>query len=316
MRWEELLSMEKVVAETNEWRHIPSNAYLEEGKALVSRVRAGSRDLKEVVREAVGLIGGVGRSLTPGDRVLLKANFNSADPYPASTDLDFLATVVELLRSEGITDLTIAERAGWPWMPTRDVLESLGVFALGRELNVPVVDLDEGPWMDVKLGPSANWWGAVAYPAALKQFDKIVYLPCMKHHFLAAFTMSLKLIVGLTHPKEMPYLHADFRMGKPEEPMYLKMIEMNLPLRPDLIIMDGRRGFVTEGPAKGEVAEPGMVLASADQIALDVEGVKLLQAYPRDNQLRMPVWDMPVIRRAIELGLGARSEEDYRVVGA
>ena len=180
-------------------------------------------------------------------------------------------------------------------MPTRKVLEAAGVFALGREMNVPVIDLDEGPWMDVKLGPSANWWDAVAYPTALKQFDKIVYLPCMKHHFLATFTMSLKLIVGLTHPREMPYLHADFRGGKPEEPMYLKLVEMNLPLRPDLIIVDGRKAFVTDGPTKGETVEPGMVLASADQIALDVEAVKLLQAYPRDNQIQGPVWDMPII---------------------
>jgi uncharacterized protein (DUF362 family) len=138
----------------------------------------------------------------------------------------------------------------------------------------------------------------------------------MKHHFLATFTMSLKLTVGLTNPVDMRYMHADYDQGKTDEPMYLKMIELSLPVGPDLIIMDGRKSFVTAGPDNGDVVEPNVILASGDRIALDVEGVKILQSYPRDNLIKTPVWEMPVIRRAIELGLGAKSEADYRVVAA
>ena len=314
MKWDELLAMERVVEETNDWRHRPTNVYKDNGLALVSKVAASDRDLKAAVRAAVDAIGGIRRALNPGDRVLLKANYNSPDPLPAATDLPFLAAVVDLLWEEGITDLTLGERSGWPSMPTHDVLEKMGVFALGREMGIPVIDFDPGPWMDVRMGPEARWWKSVAFPKALKQFDKIVYLPCMKHHFLATYTMSLKLAVGLTHPKEMVYMHADFRGGKPEEPMYLKMIELNLAVQPDLIIMDGRKAFVTEGPIKGEMVEPGVIMASGDQIALDAEGLKVLKSYPRDNMLKAPVWEMPIIQRAIELGLGVHGEEEYRVV--
>ncbi len=317
MKWEELLQMERVVEEVNDWRHRPTNVYTDDGLALVSRVPASDSDLKSAVRAAVDAIGGVRRALNPGDRVLLKANFNSPDPLPAATDLPFLVAVVELLREEGITDLTLGERSGWPSLPTSGVLEKLGVSAAAaRELKLPIIDFDPGPWMDVRLGGEARWWKSVALPRALKQFDKIVYLPCLKHHFLASFTMSLKLAVGLTHPREMVYMHADFRGGKPEEPMYLKMIELNLAVQPDLIILDGRKAFVTDGPIKGEMVEPGLIMASGDQIALDAEGLKVLKSYPRDNMLKAPVWEMPIIRRAIELGLGARSEEDYWVVTA
>jgi uncharacterized protein (DUF362 family) len=111
-------------------------------------------------------------------------------------------------------------------------------------------------------------------------------------------------------------MHADYRMGKTEEPMDMKMIELSLPLGPDLIIMDGRKSFVTDGPAEGEVVEPGVVMASGDRIAIDVEGVKILQSYPRDNLIKMPAWEMPLIRRAIELGLGASSEDDYMVLAS
>ncbi len=314
MRIEELMKLEKQVAEENDWRHRPENAYTRDNKALVSKVTVGSRDLKAAVKEAVDLIGGVRKALKPTDRVLLKANYNSDDPFPASTDTAFLKAVVELLREEGITDLTLGERSGWPWMPTARVLEEMGVFQTAKELNLPVLDFDSGPWMNVRLGDQAKWWTATAFHTALKDFDKIVFLPCMKTHFLARFTMSLKLVVGLTHPAEMLYMHADYRMGKKEEPMEMKMTELGLALGPDLIIMDGRKSFVTGGPDAGDVVEPDVVLASGDRIALDVEGVKILQTYPRENMLRQPVWELPVIARAVELGLGAKNENDYQLV--
>jgi uncharacterized protein (DUF362 family) len=316
MRQEEYLKLERKVEEVNDWRHRPINVYTRDGQALVSKAVISNRDLRATVKAAVDAIGGVRRALLPQDRVLLKANFNSDDPYPASTDLGFLTAVVELLRGEGITNLTLGERSGWPWMPTNNVLKAMGVLDAAKRLDLPVIDFDAGPWMEVRLGERANRWKAVAYHQALKNFDKIVYLPCMKHHFLATFTMSLKLSVGLTHPVEMQYMHADFDEGKVDEPMYLKMIELSLPVGPDLIIMDGRKSFVTGGPDNGEVVEPNIILASGDRIAIDVEGVKILQSYPRENLIQAPVWEMPIIRRAIELDLGVKSESEYQVITA
>lgn len=314
MRREELLKMDRTVDEDNEWRHRPKNVYCRDGLALVSKVSTADRDLKEAIAGAVDLIGGIRLALSPGDRVLLKANFNSDDPFPASTDLEFLTAVVELLREHGISNLTLGERSGWPWMPTGRVLRDLGVLEVARRLDLPVIDFDAGPWMDVGLGDQAKEWTRVAFHRSLKDFDKIVYLPCMKHHFLAGFTMSLKLTVGLVHPVEMVYMHEDYDSGRIDRPMYSKMVELNLPIGPDLIIMDGRKSFVTGGPDKGEVVEPNVILASGDRIALDVEGVKILQSYPRDNLLKAPVWEIPTIVRAIELGLGVGSEDGYRVL--
>jgi uncharacterized protein (DUF362 family) len=316
MRQEEFLQMERKVEEVNYWRHRPANVYTRDGLALVSKVKTDGREVATAVKMAVDAIGGVRRALQPQDRVLLKANFNSDDPYPASTDLEFLTAVVGLLRSEGINDLTLGERSGWPWLPTKKVMKAMGVLEAARSLDLPIIDFDDGPWMDVRLGGQAKCWKAAAYHQSLKGFDKIVYLPCMKHHFLATFTMSLKLTVGLTHPVDMQFMHADYDQGKTDEPMYLKMIELSLPVGPDLIIMDGRKSFVTGGPDNGELVEPEVILASGDRIALDVEGVKILQSYPRDNLIKTPVWEMPIIRRAIELGLGAKSEADYRVITA
>ena len=68
----------------------------EQDNIQVSIVSTENRDLKAAVKMAVDAIGGVRRALTPGDRVLLKPNFNSDDPFPASTDLGFLKAVSKL----------------------------------------------------------------------------------------------------------------------------------------------------------------------------------------------------------------------------
>ena len=74
-------------------------------------------------------------------------------------------------------------------------------------------------------------------PGSVYEADKIVYLPCMKTHRLARFSLSLKLGVGLVHPGERRRMH----MGNLER----KVAEFSLALQPDLIVMDGRKAFVS-----------------------------------------------------------------------
>ena len=47
-----------------------------------------------------------------GKTVALKANFNSADPFPASTHIDTLRALVESLKEAGASEITLAERSG------------------------------------------------------------------------------------------------------------------------------------------------------------------------------------------------------------
>jgi uncharacterized protein (DUF362 family) len=45
---------------------------------------------------------------------------------------------------------------------------------------------------------------------------------------------------------------------------------------PQLSVIDGRTAFVDGGPTFGEKAEPGVLLASGDPVACDVEAVRVL----------------------------------------
>jgi len=78
--------------------------------------------------------------------------------------------------------------------------------------------------------------------------------------------------------------------------------------------MDARKCFVSRGPEAGEIKEPNLIFASQDRIAIDVEGLKVLKSYKAKNKLNLPLWEFPQIKRAVELELGVKSEEEYRLV--
>jgi len=277
--------------------HVRPNRYVAEGRALVSKVAAGP-SLKADMKRAVDMIGGFGRALRPTDRILLKPNYNSDDPPPAATDVAFLTAVIGLLREEGYTRLTVGESSGMLWQPTEKVLRTLGVTRTLAGMGVPLLIFANGAFRTCTL--EGRYWQRISLPETLAQFDKIIYLPCMKHHSSARFTMSLKLTVGFLPLDDRPVLHQDHV----EE----RCAELNLFVRPDLIIMDGRLAFVTNGPASGELVEPGYILASGDQVAIDVEGVRTLQSYKAENLLTAPAWELPQIRTAAALGVGASSD--------
>jgi hypothetical protein len=94
-----------------------------------------------------------------------------------------------------------------------------------------------------------------------------------------------------------------------------KAAEINLVWQPDLIIMDGRKAFVTRGPDKGETVEPGVIMASGDMVAIDVEALKILDSYQARNRLLPNPWESPQIVTALRHGLGA-GEGAYRLVEA
>lgn len=274
-------------------------------KILVGKIKSLG-DLKNEIAKAVGVLGGFQKFINKGDVVFLKPNFNTADPYPASTDLEFLKAAVELLYEAGAKLVMIGESSTYT-LNTRKVMEQAGVFSLQETMAAPprIYSLDEGEWVKKEIS-GGKFLKSASVPKLLEKADKLIYLPCLKTHSQGRFTASLKLSVGLMKPLERVRLH----LRRLEE----KIAELNVLMKPDLIIMDARKVFVTGGPSEGRIEEPNLILASTDRVAIDVEGVKILQSSGAKNHLDMPVWELPQIKRAVELELGAKSEEEYEAI--
>jgi uncharacterized protein (DUF362 family) len=275
----------------------------DDGRALVSRVRAVD-DLKASVAKSLELLGGLDKAIKRGDKVLVKPNFNSPDPFPGSTDLAFLRAALELLVDAG-AEVVVGESAGGIWRPTSNTVAKLGVPDFLKEMGVKFIAFDDRgtEWVEVPI--EGEYLRRVTVPRVAYDSDRLAYLPCMKTHKFARFTASLKLSVGFMHPGERRALH----MRNLEQ----KAAEINLVWQPDLIIVDGRKAFVSGGPDRGELVEPGIIMASGDMVAVDVEALKILQSYPAENRLDGDPYELPQIATAVKHGLTS-AEGGYKVV--
>ncbi|MGQ9529827.1 MAG: DUF362 domain-containing protein [Candidatus Bathycorpusculaceae bacterium] len=277
------------------------NPYKKDNKVLVSKV-SNVKNLKESVLKAVDLIGGFEKVVGKGDEIWLKPNFNTADPPPASSDPEFVKAVIEILFEHGAAKVILGE-SSMVSLSARKVLTETGMIAKAEEAGAELVFFDEGRW--VKIATGGKYLKEVSLPESALKAEKLVYVCCMKTHKWAKFTLSLKLAVGFMKPSERMILHARHL----EE----KIADLNLVVNPNLIIMDGRKCFINGGPAKGEVREPNVILASGDRIALDVEAIKIIQSY-EGTSLNQNPWSYTQIRKAAELGIGVRSEPEYNIV--
>ncbi|MFC1640963.1 DUF362 domain-containing protein [Patescibacteria group bacterium] len=248
-------------------------------------------NLNQSINEAVSGVGGFSKYVQSGDVVMLKPNFNTADPSPASTDINFLKAVVELCYENDAKLVMIAESSTMT-INSRKVMEQVGVFEL-LEMNPPprIYVFEEHEWVKKEI-TDAHSLKKVSIPKLLERPDKLIYLPCLKTHKYAEFTGALKLSVGLMKPNQRVKLH----MNDLQE----KIAELNTLVHPDLVIMDGRKCFINEGPSNGDVEEPNLILASESRVAIDIEGVKIIQRYKGNSLKDIVPEELPQIKKAIE----------------
>ena len=251
-----------------------------------------------------------------GARVALKANFNSADPFPASTHLDTLAHLATHLQRSGAAELTLVERSGSG--DTRRVLAQTGALALSSTRGFRVLVLDDAPrdaW--VRIVPAGTHWLRGFYlPRVILDAEHVVQTCCLKtHRFGGHFTASLKNSVGLV-AKKLPNGLYDYMWELHVTPhQRLKIAEINAFYDVDLVVMDAIKAFRRGGPTHGVVITPNVMLASSDRVAIDAVGVAVLRRFGSTrNVMRGRIFDLDQIRRAVELGVGVATASDIELV--
>ncbi len=244
-----------------------------------------------------------------GRKVLIKPNFNTADPTPGSTHNDTLTAIVRGVKDKGAASVTVGERSGPP--ETKKVMEEKGIFALAESLGFGIVNFEELAESDwIPFNPPGNHWeGGFFLPRPVVEADYLVSTCCLKTHaYGGVFTMSLKLAVGLTPKRLMRQMH--------RSPDHRKMIaEINQGYKPALIILDGVEAFVDGGPSQGKQVHAGVFLAGTDRVAVDAAGLAVLKDLgSNDAIMKTRVFDQEQIARAVELGLGVPGPEKISFV--
>lgn len=254
-----------------------------------------------------------------GLKVALKANYNSADPFPASTHPGTLAAIVDNLYENKVARVVMAERSGMG--VTADVLRTMGITDLARMKGFDVVVLDDLDdichWDRRGQTEGFHWKHGFLFPRPFEEADAIVTTCCLKtHRFGGHFTLSLKNSVGMvarydpeTSHDYMRELHFSLRHQRH------MIAEINTAYAPAFVVMDAVRGFSHGGPEKGTLIEPGLMLASNDRVALDACGVAILRNYGTTSEVAHgDIFGLGQIARAGELGLGATGPDQIEVI--
>ena len=117
-----------------------------------------------------------------GKDVLLKPNFNTADPFPASTHNDTLTNLILHLKEMGAKNITIGERSGPPH--TSDVLKEKGIYELCKKLDVGLINFEElskSDWVRIKP-ENSHWRNGFDVAKPIIDAECIVTTCCLKTH--------------------------------------------------------------------------------------------------------------------------------------
>lgn len=247
--------------------------------------------------------------------VLIKPNFNTADPTPGSTHNDTLVALVDEIWDMGAKSICLGERS---YPLTREVMDEKGIVPLLKQKDVHVIDFDDleqKDWVEFKPRQS-HWENGFRIARPIIEAECLISTCCLKtHQFGGVFTLSLKLHVGVVPT----FRHGYQYMGElHQSPFQEEMIaEINQPFSPDIIVLDGIDAFTDGGPATGRRAKGNIFLASTDRVAIDAVGVAVLKAIGSNAAIMQPkIFDQRQIARASALGIGVSSASEIDIISA
>lgn len=270
------------------------------------------------LRETVGL-----GMIRRGDSVLLKVNTNSGDEFPYSTSPELIVQLGGMLRDLGVTDIRIGDRSFWGDTNTAGNFVSNGIADAAATLGIEAIVFSERDtdWIEVPPEMTPNWVGTVRLPVPLTSATHVINLPCVKTHFIATFTMSLKNCLGIVHSDDRR------RAGNLDvhvlSRLWPQIAQINKAYTPSLNILDGYQALTTGGPTPREgagptIEEPKVVIVSTDRIAADVTGIAVLQTLSPSSErvTQYRPFNNPQIRAAIAAGgLGISGPAAYDLSG-
>ncbi|MHA1256222.1 MAG: DUF362 domain-containing protein, partial [Promethearchaeota archaeon] len=237
-----------------------------------------------------------------GKDVVFKPNFNTADPFPASSSMETIKQFIIKLKEMGAKSITVAERSGPA--KTSKTFEKVGLNALANEIDFKIVNLEEIPKDEyvLKQPEGSHWKEGFLFAKIYDDAECIIETCCLKTHtFGGHFTLSLKNAVGIVKKKNMRELHASKEQRK-------MIAEINSVYNADLVIMDGLAAFVDGGPMQGTRVESNIFVAGTDKIAIDAVGVAILRILGTTPEVsKGSIFEQEQIKRAIELGVGIKS---------
>jgi uncharacterized protein (DUF362 family) len=266
----------------------------------IARIKNGKTDA--AVEEALDLLGGVERITKGKQRVMLKPNLLAEDPR-STTKPAVIRALARLMKQAG-KEVTIGEgsaaaqgfnatasgEALWTRKQPlidglqRHVFDQLGYSSLGRQLDVPLINLHSGDMVSVDV-PGGLAYDRLSLHHSLSEVDLLCSVPMMKTHALATVTLGMKNLIGL-YPgtvygtvRARVHDHAADRGSPGVSYETLDMVRAN---KLGLVVIDGSTAMEGNGPVLGTLVPMNVIVAGTNPLATDMVAARIMGFEPSE----------------------------------
>jgi len=292
----------------------------------VAVVKGG--DISGLTREALRLIGGMGKIVKPGDKVFIKPNYVTGGldghdpvssgeiPHPA-----VVAAVAEECLKAGAKEVVIGEWCERPIKVNFGGRE--GKDGAQIEHRIDLLNKKYGNKIYLlnlmehtsyfKFVPSKTSLRYLAIPNLVAEADVVISIPALKtHHTPSPVSLGMKNFMGI-----MPsIIYGEPRRKLHEAGVHQVIVDINKAVHTDLVVVSGCFGLEGKGASVFLGGEPVdvskriggyIVIAGFDPVATDATATRIIskgwKPLPDDDSLGSP-WYVHHIRMAYEQGLG------------
>ncbi|UCF98256.1 MAG: DUF362 domain-containing protein [Spirochaetaceae bacterium] len=248
-----------------------------------------STNIEAAVKQAVEMVGGIGRYVGRGDVVAVKPNiaFNSPPQYKATTDPLLVRTIVDLCFQAGASKVYVFDRT--VSNPKLSYVTS-GIQRAAEEAGAKVLYVDD---VTSKLYKKISVKDGIYLRDTLVnkhilESDAFINLPVAKQHSTAGLTIGMKNLMGISGDNRSRW-HWDIHQA---------ISDINMAVKSDLTVVDATAIMTRRGPTGGSLSylkDTDTIIASAGVAQADAEATLLFGMKPQD---------LGYLRLAEEKGLG------------
>lgn len=214
-----------------------------------------------LTRAAIKALGGMGRFVEKGERVIIKPNIcvsHRTPEYAATTNPEVMAALVKMCLEAGAKEVRVMDA---PFSGTAvEAYERSGIQAAVEGAGGRMEVMSNMKYKEVPIpeGRDIKTWSV--YQDILNA-DVFINVPIAKHHSSTGLTLGMKNLMGTI--KDRSRFHQN--LGQ-------RIADLTSLIMPDLTVMDAVRILLRGGPNGGvlsDVRQANTVAASPDIVAVD-----------------------------------------------
>ncbi len=240
---------------------------MNEPRAVVSlRCWTDFASVDAVLGRCLGDLGGLDRTVRPGQVVLIKPNITANAPASSggTTHVELVEALVRRVQALGPARVIVAEGTGAFGVRQETAFPADGWREMAARTGAELYNLDAGPHVDISP-PRPRYPHPLRYAQPVLSADIYISVPVLKTHNGADYTVALKNGFAVLPQAQRSEIHGQ---GLLEQ----ALVDLNRVHAPDLVVVDGWDG--AEGLAGGthfeRPAGARLMLASRDPVAVDV----------------------------------------------